>query len=102
MESCFRIKDDQLLLDLSVQPGASRSEAAGLKNGRLKLRIAAAPEDGKANGELKAWFSKALGCPKKDIVLKTGERSRLKTVGFPLGFREKLEALLNQTEEETV
>ncbi|MDR3146561.1 MAG: DUF167 domain-containing protein [Treponema sp.] len=83
-----------LLLDLSVQPGASRSEPAGIRNGRLRVRIAAAPEDGKANGELKSWLSALLGCPKKDIVIKTGERSRLKTIALPPDLREKVEALL--------
>jgi uncharacterized protein (TIGR00251 family) len=87
-----------LSLDLSVQPGASRSEVVGLRNGRLRVRIAAAPEDGKANSELQSWLSRLLGCPKKDIVIKTGEKSRLKTIGLPRELRGKLEALLGGAE----
>ncbi|MDR1949940.1 MAG: DUF167 domain-containing protein [Spirochaetaceae bacterium] len=89
---------EALSLDLSVQPGASRSEVLGLRNGRLRVRIAAAPEDGKANSELKSWLSRLLGCQKKDIVIKTGEKSRLKTLGLPRELRGKLEALLGGTE----
>jgi uncharacterized protein (TIGR00251 family) len=86
--------DSPLLLDLSVQPGASRSELLGMRNGRLRVRIAAAPEDGKANGELRSWLSGLLGCPRRDIIIKTGERSRLKTIALPPELREKVEALL--------
>ncbi|MDR2403354.1 MAG: DUF167 domain-containing protein [Spirochaetaceae bacterium] len=83
-----------LFLDLSVQPGASRSEPAGIRNGRLRVRIAAAPEGGKANEELKSWLSRLLGCPRKDILIKSGEKSRLKTITLPPNLRERVEALL--------
>jgi uncharacterized protein (TIGR00251 family) len=89
-----------LLLDLSVQPGASRSEVLGMRNGRLRVRIAAAPEDGKANGELRSLLSGLLGCAKKDVVIKTGERSRLKTISLPPELRERVEALLGGPEKQ--
>jgi uncharacterized protein (TIGR00251 family) len=88
-----RIVQGRLFLDVKVQPGAARSEAAGLQGDRLRLRIAAAPEDGKANEELRSFLAKALGCGKKDIRLQSGEKSRLKTLELPLGLREKVESL---------
>jgi uncharacterized protein (TIGR00251 family) len=95
METYIRISGDALLLDLKVQPGASKSELAGFKDGRLKVRIAAAPEDGKANAELTAFFAALLRCPKRDISLKAGEKSRLKTLAFPPACREDLEKAIN-------
>ena len=95
MESCIRLSGDLLLLDLAVQPGASRSEPRGIRQGRLTVRIAAAPEDGKANRELITWLSKTLECPRKDIILKTGEKSRLKTLVVPRDKKARLEELLS-------
>jgi uncharacterized protein (TIGR00251 family) len=94
MEPCIRISGDILLVDLKVQPGSSKSCLAGVKDGRLKVRIAAAPEDGKANAGLTAFFAGLLGCPKRDLTLKSGLKSRLKTLAVPLSYRETLEAAM--------
>jgi uncharacterized protein (TIGR00251 family) len=90
MKECMRVSGDLVFLDLKVLPGSSRSQIVEEKEGRLRVRIAAAPEDGKANAELRAFFAKILGCPKKDIVLERGEKSRLKTISFPRVYEEKL------------
>jgi uncharacterized protein (TIGR00251 family) len=98
MESCIRPAGDLLLLDIKVQPGASKSELVSVKDGRLKVRIASAPEDGKANAELTAFFAGLLHCPKRDITLKNGEKSRLKTLALPQGYLEKLEEIMKNLE----
>jgi uncharacterized protein (TIGR00251 family) len=82
-EEAYRLDGETILLAVKALPGASKTEAAGVKNGRLRLRIAAAPEGGRANAELIAFLAKRLGCVKKDIVLVSGETSRLKTVMLP-------------------
>jgi uncharacterized protein (TIGR00251 family) len=94
MASCFRLAGASILLAVKATPGASKSRIAGISDGRLRVRIAAAAEDGRANGELRAFLAKALGCPRKDIALVAGEKSRLKTLGLPLACLEKLEKLL--------
>ena len=83
-----------MFLDIKAQPGASKSCLAGTMNGRLRVRIAKAPEDGKANAELAALLSGLLGCSKREVTIVTGERSRLKTVALPSFCLEKLEKLL--------
>ncbi|GHV75526.1 hypothetical protein AGMMS49942_03470 [Spirochaetia bacterium] len=94
MASCYRVSGTQILLDIKAVPGSSKSQIAGLRENRLRIKIAAAPEDGKANAELRAFLAKALDCPKKDITLVVGEKSRLKTLALPVAFREKLEELI--------
>ena len=93
MESCIRISEGFLLLDVKAVPGASKSELGEVRDGRLKVRIAAAPEDGKANEELRSFLAKTLELPKKDVVLVTGEKSRLKTLRLPASAREKLDSM---------
>ena len=78
-------------------PGIAREpppEAAGIEAGRLRVRIAAAPEDGRANRELRAFLAKVLGCAKGEIVLARGEKSRLKTLDLPASSWEALERLI--------
>ena len=94
MESYTRISDGFLFLNVKVVPGASKSELAEVRDGRLKVRIAAAPEDGKANEELRSFLAKTLEIPRKDIVLVSGEKSRLKTLRLPVSAREKIEKLI--------
>jgi uncharacterized protein (TIGR00251 family) len=94
MENFFRLEDGTLFLDIKAQPGASKSCLAGTINGRLRVRIARVPEDGKANAELAALLSGLLGCAKREVRLVTGERSRLKTVALPASCFEKLKEIL--------
>ena len=92
MESCIRISGGFLFLNIKAVPGASKSELGEVRDGRLKVRIAAAPEDGKANDELRSFLAKTLEIPKKDIVLVSGEKSRLKILRLPVSARDKLES----------
>ncbi|MDR2144239.1 MAG: DUF167 domain-containing protein [Treponema sp.] len=96
MDSVFRISGGKLLVEIKAVPGASKTEAAGVTNGRLRVRIAAAPEDGKANNALVTFFAKELGCPKRDIAIVSGEKSRLKTVAVPPGGETALRTLLTK------
>lgn len=93
MAEWFSISKDNLFLHIKAIPGSSKTEPAGIKDNRLRFRIAAAPEAGKANSELTAFLAKALGCAKKDITLLRGERSHLKTLSLPAAVRERLEEM---------
>ncbi len=59
-------------------PGASRSEIVGALGDRLKVRIAAPPENGKANQALILLLSQWLET--KNIELIAGQSSAEKTV----------------------
>jgi len=79
----YYIEGERLIVRIKAIPGASKTEPAGVESGRLRFRIAAAPEDGKANTELIAALAKLCGCAKREITLQSGERSRLKTLSLP-------------------
>ena len=82
--------NDTIHINLKIIPRASKNEITGIKEERLCIRIVAAPEDGKANDSLCLFLSKILNCPKRDILLQKGEKSRLKTVSVPIEYKEKL------------
>ena len=94
MNEVFRIYDGRLLLSIKAVPGSSRTEFAGVKASALRVRVAAAPEAGKANAELIAFLAQFLGCAKKEIVIKSGERSRSKMLLLPMSVQQKLEKLI--------
>ncbi|MDK9692117.1 DUF167 domain-containing protein [Azospira sp.] len=72
--------DGRLLLTLHIQPGAKKTEVCGLHGDALKIRLAAPPVDGKANGALLAFVADRLGLPKSAVSLKSGQTSRRKVV----------------------
>jgi len=78
-------------LRLKVVPGASRSAVAGVLGDRLKLRIAAPPEDGKANRAVEALLSTLTGCP---CTVLAGHSSPLKSVLVAGGEAGSVQAVL--------
>ncbi len=79
--TCLRVcADGSLLLALHVQPGAARTELAGLHGGALKLRLAAPPVDGKANKAAVDFIAALLRLPKSAVVIRSGLASRAKTL----------------------
>ena len=78
--SWLRQDGDGVVLALHIQPGAKRSEIAGLHGEALKIRLAAPPVDGKANDALIAFLAKLLDVPKSRVELVSGQSSRAKRV----------------------
>lgn len=68
------------LVRIWAQPGAKRSEAVGLYQGRLRLRLAAPAVDNKANEALAGWLADRLGLKPRQVTLVGGRASRDKTV----------------------
>lgn len=68
------------VLELLVQPRASRSRVVGEHDGRLKIQLAAPPVDGEANAALQAFLAGVLGVKKADVTLLAGETGRRKRV----------------------
>ncbi len=100
--TAWRESGGALLLELRVQPGARKAGLAGLETRddgrvRLKVKVTAPPEDGKANAAVAALLAKALGLARGDVVLLRGETARDKTLrlqGDPAALAARLEALL--------
>ena len=67
-------------LTLHIQPGAKKTEVAGLHGDALKIRLAAPPVDGKANAALVEFIAERLGLAKSAVVLKSGQTSRRKVL----------------------
>ena len=76
-------------------PRAGKSGFAGLREGALVVKLAAAPVDGAANDELIRLIARTLRIPKRDVTIVSGERSRTKRVRVAgLSASQVLEALV--------
>jgi len=69
-----------VVLELYVQPGASRSEFAGRHGERIKVRLAARAIDGKANEALVEFLAAHYGVAKRNVRIVAGLKSRRKRV----------------------
>jgi uncharacterized protein (TIGR00251 family) len=67
-------------LRLRVSPGAARAAVVGRHGEAWKLRVAAAPERGKANDAVLALLAETLSVPRSSVTLVSGGSSRDKIV----------------------
>jgi uncharacterized protein (TIGR00251 family) len=76
---------DSVLFSLRLTPKGGRDAIEGWQTAadgsrQLKARVAAVPEDGKANAALIALLAKSLGLAKSSVSIARGETSRVKTI----------------------
>jgi hypothetical protein len=69
-------------LTLRVAPGAASTAVVGRHGRGWKLRIAAAPENGKANAAVVRLLAAVLEIPERDVAIVSGRGSREKTVAL--------------------
>jgi uncharacterized protein (TIGR00251 family) len=73
---------DGVTIDVRVIPRASRSQLAGTRNGRLLVRLNAAPVDGAANDALIDFLAHLVDKPRRAVRIVSGETSREKRVAI--------------------
>jgi len=71
-------KTGAVIVDIHVIPNASRTQADGLHDGALRVRLHAPPVDGKANAALVAWLADAVGIAKSHIEVIRGQTAKRK------------------------
>lgn len=76
-----------LLVRIRATPGARVDRAGGAWIGpdgdrRLVVRVAAPPEDGRANAAIEKLIARTVGAPRSAVKVVAGETSRLKTIAI--------------------
>jgi uncharacterized protein (TIGR00251 family) len=67
-------------ITVTVSPGASRTELVGRHGDGWRVRVAAAPERGRANEALCKLLAEALEVPRRSVQVVAGESARVKVV----------------------
>lgn len=76
MTAAIRHDGADLLLDVRVQPRASRTEFAGVMGERLRIRLNAPPVDGRANAALLEFVAAECGLARARVTLERGQAGR--------------------------
>ena len=71
---------DDVVLEIKLIPRAGATGLAGMRDGAILIRLAAAPVEGAANLALVAFLADLLGVPKRNVAIVSGNRSRRKRV----------------------
>lgn len=92
--------DEAVVLRVHAQPGAGRTQLVGRHGDALKVRVAAPPDQGRANTAIVALLAEQLGVPPAAVTLLSGATSRAKRVRItgidPAGFKETLDLALDR------
>jgi uncharacterized protein (TIGR00251 family) len=80
------------LIAIKAVPGARRDEVVGLLGERLKVRVSAPPEDGKANRAICQLLARELGIKPNAVSVVRGHSHPEKTVRIEGVTRDQLAA----------
>ena len=69
-----------ITFSVKVVPRSSRTAVSGVLGGMLKIKLAAAPEKGKANDALVEFLADTLGIKRNMIKITSGHTSPVKTI----------------------
>jgi uncharacterized protein (TIGR00251 family) len=72
--------DGALVVDVLVQPRASRAGVGPVVGDRLRVSVTAPPVDGKANAAVIEAVAEAFGVRRADVTIVRGETGRRKTL----------------------
>jgi uncharacterized protein (TIGR00251 family) len=76
----LRETPDGVVLNIKVQPRASRNQLAGPQGGQLRIRCTSPPEGGKANQQCVELLAEELDIPPSSVAIIRGRPSRFKGV----------------------
>lgn len=89
-ESFYLWQGNTLMIELQVQAKASKDAIIGQHDGRLKISVKAAPENGQANARVVKFLAKYFGVPQKNVEIIRGHKNKYKSVAI-LAPKENLE-----------
>jgi len=73
-------KGDSVIFSVKIVPRSSKTAVAGVLGGMLKVKLAAAPEKGKANESLVEFLAEVLGIKRNAITITSGRTSPVKAI----------------------
>lgn len=91
--------DRGVIFALKVVAGSSKTAVCGLIDNKLKIKVAAAREKGKANQCLLVFLAKQLGVKKNEVGIVSGRTSAVKQVQVAGMTADMLRKRLNLTEQ---
>jgi uncharacterized protein (TIGR00251 family) len=85
---------NEVILKVYLQPKASKNEIVGPYRDGIKVRVTAAPVEGKANEALLQFLAKEFGVTPSSVEIVRGHRSREKVVRIAASLDQELKRKL--------
>lgn len=76
----YTVTGNGIVLNLHIQPRASKNQVCGVQDNALKIRLTSPPVDGAANKLCREFLADLLHVPKSAVEIISGETSRHKRV----------------------
>jgi uncharacterized protein (TIGR00251 family) len=89
------LNGDGILLNLHIQPRASKSEVCGVQGDALKIRLTSPPVDGAANKLCREFLAELFHVPKSAVEIVSGETSRHKRVKITASDPARLQQIVD-------
>lgn len=91
----IREVNGEVFFKVRVMPRASRDGVVGIYEDAIKIRLTAAPLEGKANEACRALLAKILSVPRSQVEIFSGHTSRNKVIKVSgISSEKTLKALL--------
>ena len=81
---------------LYIRPGAAETRVEGTYQDRIKIRISAPPEKGRANKELIKFIAGILSIPKSRISIASGKTSNYKEIQINSNHNNNYDIILGE------
>lgn len=78
--SCLQQVEKGVVVQLQVQPRASRNQILDVREGALRIKLTSPPVDGAANKCCREFLAKLFGVAKGRVELVGGEKARQKRI----------------------
>lgn len=78
--SFLRVESDGVILQIKVQPRASKNEVGEPLDGELRVKVSAPPVDSAANEALIRLLAEEFDCPRSKVLMLRGQTSRHKSI----------------------
>ena len=88
-------EDSVIFLPIKVVPNASRDQIAGMLGDRLKVRVTAPPESGKANAAICRFIAKALNIKPGSVKIHSGHSSPEKVLAITQSTYPDTKSMMN-------
>ena len=90
----YSVTGNGIVLNLHIQPRASKNQICGVQDNALKIRLTSPPVDGAANKLCREFLADLLDVPKSAVEIISGETSRHKRVRISTGDPDQILRLL--------
>ena len=91
----YTVTGEGIILNLHIQPRASKCEVCGVQGDALKIRLTSPPVDGAANKLCREFLADLFHVPKSAVEIVSGETSRHKRVKITASDTARLQQIVD-------